>query len=89
MSSTVSGSTTAPAAAAPATAAAVYPRPGSEAATLSAKKGYWMAGENVQAKRLMEADDGWRERHTAVNERFLEGYYANSRSVQRLCPALA
>jgi hypothetical protein len=88
-SSTVAGSTTAPAAGAPATAAAVYPRPGSEAATLSAKKGYWMAGENVQAKRLMEADDGWRERHTAVNERFLEGYYANSRSVQRLCPALA
>jgi len=88
-STTVSGSTTAPAAAAPATAVAVYPRPGSEAATLSAKKGYWMAGENVQAKRLMEADDGWRERHTAVNERFLEGYYANSRSAQRLCPALA
>lgn len=62
-------------------AAPIYPRPGSEAATLSAKKGYWMAGENAQAKRLMGADDGWRERHTAVNEGFLEGYYQNSRCV--------
>lgn len=45
-----------------------------------AKKGWYLTEENKQAKKLME-DEKWREKNTAVNEGFLEGYFANSRCV--------
>lgn len=40
--------------------------------------GYAKNAENKEAKRLMQNQE-WREQNTAVSDKFLEGYYKNSR----------
>jgi DNA repair protein REV1 len=44
----------------------------------NARLGYAKNAENQEAKRLMQSEE-WREQNTAVSDKFLQGYYKNSR----------